>query len=139
VSSHIAASVDRTYGTGEAARTVHISLLPNSSHLEAINPVAIGKTRAKRDADGSDAMCLLIHGDAAASGQVCINWGFFELVRVRELATALSASAHTSAHNTNTTHTYTHVAHPAMFSRGLSLRLMHSPASKATALVAACT
>jgi probable 2-oxoglutarate dehydrogenase E1 component DHKTD1 len=69
VSSHIGACTDRRYGSGSDARTLHLTLLPNSSHLEAINPVAVGKTRARRDESGRDAMCLLIHGDAAASGQ----------------------------------------------------------------------
>lgn len=69
VSSHIGACTDRSYGSGSDARTLHLTLLPNSSHLEAINPVAVGKTRARRDESGRDAMCLLIHGDAAASGQ----------------------------------------------------------------------
>ncbi|KAA0177736.1 hypothetical protein FNF27_00908 [Cafeteria roenbergensis] len=86
VSSHVAASCVRTYGS----TTARVSMLHNPSHLEAVNPVAMGKTRAKRDGAGSaskwatpaaataqsgpgagsaDAMCLLVHGDGAFSGQ----------------------------------------------------------------------
>jgi len=54
-------------------RKVHVSLLANPSHLEAVNPVAEGIVRAKqvarRDAAGATVMPLLIHGDAAFSGQ----------------------------------------------------------------------
>lgn len=42
---HVAISTDVDYG-GE--RPLHITLLPNPSHLEAIDPVACGKTRAKQ-------------------------------------------------------------------------------------------
>ncbi|MGD9764596.1 MAG: 2-oxoglutarate dehydrogenase E1 component [Candidatus Binatia bacterium] len=56
-----------------AGRTVHVSLLSNPSHLEAVNPVAEGIVRAKhmarRDTIGATAMPLLIHGDAAFTGQ----------------------------------------------------------------------
>ena len=54
-------------------RTVHISLTPNPSHLEAVNPVVEGKVRAKQnllgDLDRLRVMPLLIHGDAAFVGQ----------------------------------------------------------------------
>jgi probable 2-oxoglutarate dehydrogenase E1 component DHKTD1 len=59
---------------------VTINVLPNPSHLEAINPVAVGKTRAKqvylfdqyRNENcrlGDKYMCIQIHGDAAFCGQ----------------------------------------------------------------------
>jgi probable 2-oxoglutarate dehydrogenase E1 component DHKTD1 len=48
--------------------SIHVSLLNNPSHLEAINPVAMGKTRAKR-LQGKNTACVLIHGDAAFCGQ----------------------------------------------------------------------
>jgi probable 2-oxoglutarate dehydrogenase E1 component DHKTD1 len=47
---------------------IKISLMNNPSHLEAIDPVALGKTRAKID-DGKQAVCVMIHGDSAFSGQ----------------------------------------------------------------------
>ena len=64
---------------------VHITMLPNPSHLEAVNPVAMGKARARarslnrgdystqRDARAGDGiLCALIHGDGAFTGQVDI-------------------------------------------------------------------
>jgi probable 2-oxoglutarate dehydrogenase E1 component DHKTD1 len=48
--------------------SLKISLLNNPSHLEAVNPVALGKTRSKI-AQGHKASCVLMHGDAAFVGQ----------------------------------------------------------------------
>ena len=50
---------------------VQVSLLHNPSHLEAINPVSLGKTKAKQDDLGSQDKVLNIqlHGDAAHAGQ----------------------------------------------------------------------
>ena len=61
VSSHI-------YQSAVLAGGVRVSLLPNPSHLEGVNPVVAGRVRAARDA-GEDALALLIHGDGAFSGQ----------------------------------------------------------------------
>ena len=52
---------------------VHLSLQPNPSHLEAVDPVVIGKIRARQDMNGDmarhSAMAVLMHGDAAFAGQ----------------------------------------------------------------------
>ena len=45
VISHLSTSVDLDYGHGHR---MHVSLVHNPSHLEAVNPVAMGKTRAKQ-------------------------------------------------------------------------------------------
>lgn len=66
VTSHIAASADKAYG---GKNGIHVSLLHNPSHLEAVNPVAAGKARAKRDLGSAGALCVQIHGDAAVYGQ----------------------------------------------------------------------
>ena len=54
-------------------KKIHLSLAANPSHLEAVNPVVLGKVRAKQDALGdssrSKVMGILLHGDAAFSGQ----------------------------------------------------------------------
>ncbi|WP_458093600.1 2-oxoglutarate dehydrogenase E1 component [Roseomonas sp. WA12] len=54
-------------------RTVHLSLQPNPSHLEAVDPVVIGKVRARQDMAGDttrkSVMAILLHGDAAFAGQ----------------------------------------------------------------------
>jgi 2-oxoglutarate dehydrogenase E1 component len=71
VKYHLGASSDREFDNNR----VHLSLTANPSHLEIVNPVVLGKTRAKQDqhgATGSDrtsVMPLLISGDAAFAGQ----------------------------------------------------------------------
>jgi 2-oxoglutarate dehydrogenase E1 component len=63
--------------TGEYATRsggkVHIHLVSNPSHLEAVDPVTVGRTRAKQDRTGEGGreqyLPLLIHGDAAFAGQ----------------------------------------------------------------------
>jgi 2-oxoglutarate dehydrogenase E1 component len=70
VKYHLGASSDREFD----GRQVHLSLTPNPSHLEIVNPVVLGKARAKQHLLGdnqsrSSVMPLLIHGDAAFSGQ----------------------------------------------------------------------
>ncbi len=55
-------------------RMVHISLQPNPSHLEAVDPVVIGKVRARQDMSGDthdrrSVLGILLHGDAAFAGQ----------------------------------------------------------------------
>lgn len=76
VSSHIASSLDKSYGVGEKAKKIHVSLLHNPSHLEAVNPVAAGKAYAKQREGSKDALCLLIHGDAAVAGQGVVAEGY---------------------------------------------------------------
>src|ERR1700712_24422 len=71
VKYHLGASSDREFDNNK----VHLSLTPNPSHLEIVDPIALGKVRAKQDQLGatadnrSMAMPLLIHGDAAFAGQ----------------------------------------------------------------------
>ena len=52
---------------------VHIHLVSNPSHLEAVDPVTVGRTRAKQDRTGEGGreqyLPLLVHGDAAFAGQ----------------------------------------------------------------------
>ncbi|KDQ09592.1 hypothetical protein BOTBODRAFT_116863 [Botryobasidium botryosum FD-172 SS1] len=83
VISHLAASPTLEY---EGARKpIKVLLLQNPSHLEAINPVALGKTRAKQysllkgaDPDctlGDRVMCVQMHGDAAFTGQGVVMEG----------------------------------------------------------------
>ena len=56
-----------------AGRQVHLSLCFNPSHLEFVNPVVLGRTRAKQDRAGDQervrGMALMIHGDAAFIGE----------------------------------------------------------------------
>ena len=69
VKYHLGASSDRDFD----GNNVHLSLTANPSHLEAVNPVVLGKVRAKqeqlKDHDRVQVMPLLLHGDAAFAGQ----------------------------------------------------------------------
>ncbi|KAJ3185915.1 hypothetical protein HDU85_000827 [Gaertneriomyces sp. JEL0708] len=77
VLSHLATTVDLDYNSKQP---VHVSMIHNPSHLEAANPVALGKARAKqmylyeggKEQDcfiGDRVMCVQMHGDAAFCGQ----------------------------------------------------------------------
>ena len=69
VKYHLGASSDREFD----GNNVHLSLTANPSHLEAVNPVVIGKVRAKQqqlnDKNRISVLPLLLHGDAAFAGQ----------------------------------------------------------------------
>jgi 2-oxoglutarate dehydrogenase E1 component len=71
VKYHLGASSDREFD----GNRVHLSLTANPSHLEIVNPVVLGKVRAKQDQHGATredrtmVMPLLISGDAAFAGQ----------------------------------------------------------------------
>ncbi len=76
VKYHLGASSDRSFD----GNNVHLSLTANPSHLEAVNPVVLGKVRAKQDQLGdterSQVMAILLHGDAAFAGQGVVAEGF---------------------------------------------------------------
>lgn len=70
VKYHLGTSSDREIGGNK----VHLSLIANPSHLEIIDPVVLGKVRAKQEQrkdtiDRTTVLPLLIHGDAAFAGQ----------------------------------------------------------------------
>ena len=69
VKYHLGASSDREFD----GNNVHLSLTANPSHLEAVNPVVLGKVRAKQDQKHDDSrmkvLPILLHGDAAFAGQ----------------------------------------------------------------------
>ncbi|MDT7933849.1 MAG: 2-oxoglutarate dehydrogenase E1 component [Sphingomonadaceae bacterium] len=74
VKYHLGTSTDRDFD----GKTVHLSLAPNPSHLEAVNPVVLGKARAvmemvgdpdREDSVRDQVLPVLIHGDAAFAGQ----------------------------------------------------------------------
>ena len=70
VKYHLGASSDREFDGNK----VHLSLTANPSHLEAVNPVVLGKVRAKQDQYGDTneriaVLPILLHGDAAFAGQ----------------------------------------------------------------------
>jgi 2-oxoglutarate dehydrogenase E1 component len=63
--------------TTQAGRQVHLSICFNPSHLEFVNPIALGRVRAKQDragdAERKRGMALLIHGDASFAAQGIIQ------------------------------------------------------------------
>jgi len=71
VKYHLGASSDREFDNNK----VHLSLTANPSHLEIVDPVTLGKVRAKQDQHGASpeertmVLPLLMHGDAAFAGQ----------------------------------------------------------------------
>ena len=69
VKYHLGTSSDREFDGNK----VHLSLLPNPSHLEAVDPVVLGKARAvmtlRGDKHGKTVLPILLHGDAAFAGQ----------------------------------------------------------------------
>ncbi|AUH63153.1 2-oxoglutarate dehydrogenase E1 component [Paracoccus zhejiangensis] len=70
VKYHLGASSDREFD----GNNVHLSLTANPSHLEAVNPVVLGKVRAKQDQYNdrnarTAVLPILLHGDAAFAGQ----------------------------------------------------------------------
>ena len=69
VKYHLGSSSDREFDGNK----VHLSLTANPSHLEIVDPVVLGKARAKQDQNGdkerTTCMPVLLHGDAAFAGQ----------------------------------------------------------------------
>jgi 2-oxoglutarate dehydrogenase E1 component len=69
VKYHLGASSDREFDDNR----VHLSLTANPSHLEIVDPVVLGKVRAKQDQlhdkERNEVLPLLLHGDAAFAGQ----------------------------------------------------------------------
>jgi 2-oxoglutarate dehydrogenase E1 component len=69
VKYHLGTSSDREF----EGNKVHLALLPNPSHLEAVDPVVLGKARAvqtfRDDKRGKTVLPMLLHGDAAFAGQ----------------------------------------------------------------------
>lgn len=81
------ATIDQTMGSGDVKyhmgygsevktlddKTIHLKLMPNPSHLEAVDPVVVGFARAKADLISEShfekILPILIHGDASVAGQ----------------------------------------------------------------------
>ncbi len=93
------ATLDQTMGSGDVKyhmgygselktpneKTIHLKLMPNPSHLEAVDPVVVGFARAKADvmykSDFDKILPILIHGDASVAGQGIV----YEVLQMSEL------------------------------------------------------
>ncbi|HEX4851278.1 MAG TPA: 2-oxoglutarate dehydrogenase E1 component, partial [Puia sp.] len=93
------AKLDQTMGSGDVKyhmgygselttpsdKTVHLKLMPNPSHLEAVDPVVVGFARAKADvmykSDFDQILPILIHGDASVAGQGIV----YEVIQMSDL------------------------------------------------------
>lgn len=93
------AKLDQTMGSGDVKyhmgygsevktaddKSIHLKLMPNPSHLEAVDPVVVGFARAKADvlykSDYDKILPILIHGDASAAGQGIV----YEVVQMSNL------------------------------------------------------
>jgi 2-oxoglutarate dehydrogenase E1 component len=93
------AKMDQTMGSGDVKyhmgygsevqtaneKTVHLKLMPNPSHLEAVDPVVVGFARAKADvlyeSDFDKILPILIHGDASVAGQGIV----YEVLQMSDL------------------------------------------------------
>jgi len=92
-------SIDQTMGSGDVKyhmgygsevttpdnKNIHLKLMPNPSHLEAVDPVVVGFARAKADvlykSDYDKILPILIHGDASVAGQGIV----YEVLQMSEL------------------------------------------------------
>ena len=83
VKYHLGFSSHRKASNGE---DIYLSLIPNPSHLEAVNPVLLGYLRCKAEliyqGDFTKVMPIMIHGDAALAGQGIV----YEVAQMSELA-----------------------------------------------------
>lgn len=93
------ATPDQTMGSGDVkyhmgygsevetadGKTIHLKLMPNPSHLEAVDPVVVGFARAKADvlyeSDFDKILPILIHGDASVAGQGVV----YEVLQMSDL------------------------------------------------------
>ncbi|MEE9348776.1 MAG: 2-oxoglutarate dehydrogenase E1 component [Flavobacteriaceae bacterium] len=82
VKYHLGLTLDKTYQNG---RKIKMNLVPNPSHLETVDAVAEGITRAKIDkkynGDSSKILPIIVHGDAAIAGQGIV----YEVIQMSQL------------------------------------------------------
>jgi 2-oxoglutarate dehydrogenase E1 component len=136
VKYHLGTSMDREIG----GRNVHLSLTANPSHLEAVDPVVLGKVRAKqtqqKDGDRSRIMGVLIHGDAAFAGQGVVH-ECFEMSELRGYRTG--GTVHLIINNQigfTTSPAYARTSpYPSDQARGIQAPIFHVNADDPVAVV----
>jgi len=137
VKYHMGATGEYVTRTGAK---VHIHLVSNPSHLEAVDPVTVGRTRAKQDRIGASGKAahlpLLVHGDAAFAGQGILA----ETLNYAELpGYTVGGTIHVIANNLIGFTTLPREAHSARFSaeiaRRQSIPIFHVNAEDVDAVV----
>jgi 2-oxoglutarate dehydrogenase E1 component len=113
--------------TTHAGHKIHLSLCFNPSHLEYVNGVALGRTRAKQDRlgdrEGHRVLCLLIHGDAAFAGQGVVQ----ETLNLSELpGYRTGGTLHVVVNNQIGFTTTNREARSSLYSTGLA-KMLQSP------------
>lgn len=141
VKYHLGASVDRTYDDGKA---VHLTLIANPSHLEAVNPVVIGKVRAKqfsygnKEEDKLKVMPVLLHGDAAFAGQGIV-YETMQMSKVPDFA--VGGTVHVIVNNqvgfTTDASCARSTAHPSDLGKAFNIPIFHCNADDPLAVVRA--
>jgi 2-oxoglutarate dehydrogenase E1 component len=111
------------YYTTRAGAKIHIHLVSNPSHLEAVDPVTVGRTRAKIDRFGEGGrekyLPLLVHGDSAFAGQGVVA----ETLNYADLAGyTVGGTVHIIANNLIGFTTQPHEEHSSRFSAQLARR-----------------
>lgn len=122
VKYHLGYSSDRETPYG----TVHVSLAFNPSHLEFVNPVVLGRLRAKRDRFGKGGMAILVHGDSAFAGEGIVQ----ETLNLSRLeGYTVGGTLHVVANNqlgfTTTPSEYASTRYPTDVAKMLSIPIFH--------------
>jgi 2-oxoglutarate dehydrogenase E1 component len=85
VKYHLGTTLERDYGEGEDKTPIKITILANPSHLEAVNPVVHGRTRAEqhffKEHKRDKVVPIIVHGDAAFAGQGIV----YECLQMQDL------------------------------------------------------
>jgi 2-oxoglutarate dehydrogenase E1 component len=120
VKYHLGATGEYTTRTGSK---IHIHLVSNPSHLEAVDPVTIGRTRAKHDRTGEGGRAkylpLLVHGDSAFAGQGIVA----ETINFADLPSyTVGGTVHIVANNLIGFTTVPREAHSSRFSAQIGRR-----------------
>ncbi|MER3536993.1 MAG: 2-oxoglutarate dehydrogenase E1 component [Thermus sp.] len=122
VKYHLGYSSDRKTPHG----TVHVSLTFNPSHLEFVNPVVLGRLRAKQDRFGQRGMAVLVHGDSAFAGEGIVQ----ETLNLSRLeGYTVGGTLHVVANNqlgfTTTPSEYASTRYPTDVAKMLSIPIFH--------------
>ena len=141
VKYHQGQSVDRVFPDG---KVLHCSLLANPSHLEAVNPVVLGKARASQYYGGDETTrngtaAVLIHGDAAFAGQGVVP-ECFELAMLEDYKTG--GTLHLVINNqigfTTVPSEGRSSRHPTDVAKAVSCPVLHVNGDDPEAVVRAC-